>query len=150
MRGKVEVRAFFADKGEDHPRVCGEKPRCYRLKYCTLGSPPRMRGKVVPAPVEVKEAGITPACAGKSLSGVRYPMMPEDHPRVCGEKCRNVLYFSSIEGSPPRVRGKEALRSALHPRSGITPACAGKSQVAELCPQSVGDHPRVCGEKQCL
>ena len=53
-------------------------------------------------------------------------------------------------GSPPRVRGKALPDAEFHPSTGITPACAGKS---ENCNSSIGphwDHPRVCGEKTSL
>ena len=33
-----------------------------------------------------KAAGITPACAGKSLLPSENVLQVEDHPRVCGEK----------------------------------------------------------------
>ena len=32
-----------------------------------MGSPPRVRGKVLPAPPPLSVFGITPACAGKRL-----------------------------------------------------------------------------------
>ena len=50
----------------DHPRVCGEKVALLRIKPLTLGSPPRMRGKVYKQLKEVSQYGITPAYAGKS------------------------------------------------------------------------------------
>ena len=53
---------------KDHPRVCGEKPRRKRQAPRSLGSPPRVRGKGKPLHHCIKESGITPACAGKSLT----------------------------------------------------------------------------------
>ena len=50
----------------DHPRVCGEKPWCFRGTDCRLGSPPRMRGKGRLETFELSNSGITPAYAGKS------------------------------------------------------------------------------------
>ena len=50
---------------QDHPRVCGEK---IRLQLCNLpgmGSPPRMRGKVISLFLIEVSRGITPAYAGK-------------------------------------------------------------------------------------
>ena len=92
-----------------------------------LGSPPRMRGKVKACRLFTLAVGITPACAGKSPAIM-----------VC-----SLEYW----GSPPRVRGKDLVLRSKHLEIGITPAYAGKS-----CPlvsgfYLVGDHPRVCGEK---
>ena len=49
-----------------------------------------------------------------------------DHPRVRGEKHREVAPCTDLEGSPPRARGKVhgIIKHILG--DGITPACAGK------------------------
>ena len=57
----------------DHPRVCGEKVSLVLGWFAPLGSPPRMRGKGVDALSGCLSAGITPAYAGKSQSGLRRP-----------------------------------------------------------------------------
>ena len=51
---------------QDHPRVCGEKLSPALEKSPSRGSPPRMRGKVLPRAVLGPASGITPAYAGKS------------------------------------------------------------------------------------
>ena len=92
-----------------------------------LGSPPRMRGKVVGSEELPGVVGITPACAGKRTAEPQKPDANWDHPRVCGEKL-----------------GVGAARIGC---GGITPACAGKrlSLFGKTYPEQ--DHPRVCGEK---
>ena len=70
----------------DHPRVCGEKFQSCHGSHVSLGSPPRVRGKVVAVVFGGKLDGITPACAGKSDRRVVTLPAVEDHPRVCGEK----------------------------------------------------------------
>ena len=50
-----------------------------------------------------------------------------DHPRVCGEKLRAVVFGNYSEG--------------------ITPAYAGKRWRPGRGPCQFRDHPRVCGEK---
>ena len=52
---------------QDHPRVCGEKLAVFVLCDLTVGSPPRMRGKVLQKRDVLVRIGITPAYAGKSL-----------------------------------------------------------------------------------
>ena len=71
---------------QDHPRVCGEKLDKADKTICFLGSPPRMRGKVVSLMLLATALGITPAYAGKSGNSVKTLTTPRDHPRVCGEK----------------------------------------------------------------
>ena len=90
----------------DHPRVCGEKTVSPRKFLLTLGSPPRVRGKVFNSQPNRPESGITPACAGKSTSTHDWFNGWRDHPRVCGEKI--------LDSIPNLVAAR------------ITPACAGK------------------------
>ena len=65
---------------------------------------------------------------------------------MCGE---NRLRLEGVEvatGSSPRVRGKRTWRRGPGRRSGLIPACAGKtgrSSSSTGCPRA---HPRVCGE----
>ena len=110
----------------DHPRVCGEKASATPLKSSPRGSPPRVRGKVGVTPRSMPDKRITPACAGKSMTGMQTCRCTRDHPRVCGEKHDSVNPSISCKGSPPRVRGKAARLPATSTVSRITPACAGK------------------------
>ena len=112
---------------QDHPRVCGEKLLFISQVGFAAGSPPRVRGKDRLANSTISNCRITPACAGKSWE---YSISNEiywDHPRVCGEKTFPKPYLFLELGSPPRVRGKEHECHHTRIRSGITPACAGKS-----------------------
>ena len=65
--GKSRLRRNCARHLWDHPRVCGEKEPTWKPERFAAGSPPRVRGKVEAQAGVVKMAGITPACAGKSL-----------------------------------------------------------------------------------
>ena len=49
-------------------------------------------------------------------------------------------------GSPPRVREKPDAWVCDRPKSGITPACAGKTNQQLGGATVFGDHPRVCGK----
>ena len=112
--------------------MCGEKRAKYNNDWRLWGSPPRVRGKVAFAPILPPPAGITPACAGKSVADLNLNALAEDHPRVCGEKCIPLFGGGSGAGSPPRVRGKVSKRFIPKVRFGITPACAGKSHLRNL------------------
>ena len=110
----------------DHPRVCGEKYQQMCQTETAQGSPPRMRGKAEPVWATIPWSRITPAYAGKSRLPKRELSAAGDHPRVCGEK--NVLMgnVTADQGSPPRMRGKGAVRRGRARERGITPAYAGK------------------------
>ena len=110
------------------------------------GSPPRVRGKLSGAGEKPSQAGITPACAGKTPSLRHFHRLAADHPRVCGENTGVPQIASSSNGSPPRVRGKPEALQTTPGELRITPACAGKTPVARPWRCRHKDHPRVCGE----
>ena len=112
------------------PRVCGEKRLCAPPIASAVGSPP--------------------AYAGKSSRPLRPPECRKDHPRVCGEKQKKSPTGLVTRGSPPHVRGKETRQAGLLRAPGITPACAGKSNLFVFRRMEPKDHPRVCGEKAAI
>ena len=84
--GKSRYLTPKSGEQKDHPRVCGEKFYVFYIGRINLGSPPRMRGKVVRYLPPGPSAGITPAYAGKSFFVPNRIVWDQDHPRVCGEK----------------------------------------------------------------
>ena len=106
-----------------------------------------MRGKVHTSHQRTRQAGITPAYAGKSTVGRNRPARYLDHPRVCGEKRALSRSCAACGGSPPRMRGKGLLFFGVCIFDGITPAYAGKSRFLPTAFHRGRDHPRVCGEK---
>ena len=130
--------------------MCGEKSRCGTFALQIPGSPPRVRGKAFRDRQVNGFDGITPAYAGKRLLHTSGDIRGWDHPRVCGEKMVSMIPHRRSRGSPPRVRGKGPCKTSPVAYTGITPACAGKSQTPAPCCQSKEDHPRVCGEKITL
>ena len=83
--GKTRRLAMYCLRGWDHPRVCGEN----FISFCRFskikGSPPRVRGKHRRNRDSHSARGITPACAGKTMSASKALTISRDHPRVCGE-----------------------------------------------------------------
>ena len=67
---------------------------------------------------------------------------------MCGEKGKDNFPIDSIEGSPPRARGEEIVRTGYVEPDGITPACAGRRHIMNIFEIEAKDHPRVCGEKK--
>ena len=129
-----------------HPRVCGENFQAVWGVLGSWGSPPRVRGKREDKCAASSAAGLTPACAGKTVLIVPVPSPVAAHPRVCGENAISSRPSRPAAGSPPRVRGKliEVERSTGD--IGLTPACAGKTAACSSRPAPSTAHPRVCGE----
>ena len=132
---------------KDHPRVCGEKQKKSPTGLVTRGSPPHVRGKGADEQGVGGVAGITPAYAGKRVRCSQQALPCTDHPRMCGEKRQDRLDYYVPQGSPPHVRGKELRVETCFADNGITPACAGKSNLFVFRRIEPKDHPRVCGEK---
>ena len=145
--GKSNQITPVSRRGEDHPRVCGEKRQIWYKMLCCGGSPPRVRGKGALSGGRAHLPWITPACAGKRPRLPFFDIFGGDHPRVCGEKARCTAGIFPVSGSPSRVRGKENVDTYKRRHSRITPACAGKRQLALVTNVPNRDHPRVCGEK---
>ena len=66
-----------------------------------------MRGKDPQMVLVSNVARITPAHAGKSLTELQSLSASKDHPRACGEKTGKLNTMFLIQGSPPRMRGKD-------------------------------------------
>ena len=145
--GRRNCRRIRAAGYWDHPRVCGEKSSRNTLLFSREGSPPRVRGEAPEISALSSMPGITPACAGRSISSPRSGRPLSDHPRVCGEKRNFSMETCHSQGSPPRVRGEANVGEVRYGAVGITPACAGRSERKRHRSRNSGDHPRVCGEK---
>ena len=65
---------------------------------------------------------------------------------MCGkDKYRKVAQPCRL-GSPPHVRERLLSRRKLKEVIGITPACAGKTDLLAASRQAWEDHPRMCGK----
>ena len=107
--------------------MCGENLLPKHERNIFAGSPPRVRGKPTSIKPITGGIGITPACAGKTMSTPYTLSGARDHPRVCGENIFSNDEGKLPEGSPPRVRGKQSAENDKLELVGITPACAGKT-----------------------
>ena len=125
--GKTKASASSGRASTDHPRVCGENFVFLCLYSEPLGSPPRVRGKLLGFELQLLGVRITPACAGKTIEYLLLHANPPDHPRVCGENFGSPPPLWKRAGSPPRVRGKLACLGLIGDAARITPACAGKT-----------------------
>ena len=83
--GKTEVDGRSGAGKADHPRRCGENHQVCRTGSIQPGSPPQVRGKLLTHATRQRNAGITPAGAGKTLVFFVPAVDVWDHPRRCGE-----------------------------------------------------------------
>ena len=90
--------------------------------------------------------GLTPACAGTSHPGELVLDAGGAHPRVRGDVEVSTGSGRPESGSPPRARGR-LFGAGREPRGhGLTPACAGTSQISTTLGVHAGAHPRVRGD----
>ena len=130
------------------PAYAGKSHSYLNSTFLNLGSPPRMRGKVIHSLCDRPQRGITPAYAGKRRACWWTHRRTRDHPRVCGEKSKTKDTAAYTPGSPPHVRGKGVSTGFARAYPRITPAYAGKRADAGWIWSRPPDHPRVCGEKR--
>ena len=105
--GKTTSMDSTLKSPEDHPRGCGENTQSRKKLNARSGSPPRMRGKPADAATTPAPTRITPADAGKTGGAVSRRRYHQDHPRGCGENLYSEHYSVRLQGSPPRMRGKQ-------------------------------------------
>src|SRR5690554_2143457 len=109
--------------------MCGDHDDPYILDNNAVGSPPHVRG-----PHKYKEnnqtfSGITPACAGTTVYNGLGSAVVWDHPRMCGDHPAEVILMLALGGSPPHVRGPREPTGHYARGRGITPACAGTTNI---------------------
>ena len=111
------------------------------------GSPPLARGTVLCRGLLAVLQGITPACAGNSITGAGRPQARRDHPRLRGEQFVSPRSVYIAWGSPPLARGTVETLAGSLTETGITPACAGNSGFLRRNLLELRDHPRLRGEQ---
>ena len=94
---------------------------------------------------------ITPAGAGKTSCWSRSAASTWDHPRRCGENEPAPEWGGFTEGSPPQVRGKQAVAVVAVAVVGITPAGAGKTAAETPSMRCTnGSPPQVRGKPEAV
>ena len=144
--GNTPRAAWTPRSCRDHPRVCGEHIIILQILTVIRGSSPRMRGTQILRKHDHIGRGIIPAYAGNTDWTVYDPVRHGDHPRVCGEHPSYMSQGRYEVGSSPRMRGTQRAITLVGHCGGIIPAYAGNTSASPCRPNSVRDHPRVCGE----
>ena len=113
----------------DHPRLRGEHGDNTTKDVNNLGSPPPTRGTQTGINFLTQFSGITPAYAGNThCESGRLPNN-EDHPRLRGEHCSQLLHCVIRRGSPPPTRGTRFTGFLSITSLRITPAYAGNTLI---------------------
>ena len=86
MRGKVDSMYEVGFQSRITPAYAGKSKKNVNVHGKNHGSPPPMRGKACIRFFLISTQRITPAYAGKSFTSLLSSTVPEDHPRLCGEK----------------------------------------------------------------
>ena len=118
----------------DHPRMCGEHIYMTDPDVLGPGSSPHVRGARRVGMDAAVFRGIIPACAGSTRTPNTRAVRRRDHPRMCGEHCRQSGIRIRHGGSSPHVRGALRRRPIRGSCGGIIPACAGSTTFAEKPP----------------
>ena len=148
--GKASMPTSRTSASRDHPRIRGEGTLLMFLLAVGLGSPPHSRGRRRLVDAVRKEAGITPAFAGKAATRSSSRCRGRDHPRIRGEGAPVRASLGGGEGSPPHSRGRPLAEIHVAIEPGITPAFAGKAPEQAVIPFRFWDHPRIRGEGSVL
>ena len=130
----------------DHPRMRGEYAKFLLLSLFLLGSPPHARGIQLFLRHAHNRAGITPACAGNTITVDTFCIRIRDHPRMRGEYFFTFTSSVNLWGSPPHARGIRTVSGQSPEFHGITPACAGNTPHCVPAMAWFWDHPRMRGE----
>ena len=126
--GRTSFRQSLCTSQRDHPRSRGKDSKALAQIYPFQGSPPLAREGHSEERFHTKEAGITPACAGRTAQLLLKPFRRQDHPRMCGKDLIVLIRGDGKLGSPPHVREGPSFHYFRKTLSRITPACAGRTQ----------------------
>ncbi len=146
--GKSKRRFYRRKHGQGHPHVCGEE---YLLKYedqLQQGTPPRVWGRGFFNLLKCPLKRDTPTCVGKRLLAPLLGLHHRGHPHVCGEEVSPCQAWLGLEGTPPRVWGREKSPQSSCICIRDTPTCVGKRILCVHLINPGQGHPHVCGEER--
>ena len=129
----------------DHPRLCGDYLDALEMAVSYWGSPPLVRGLLTLSTPARLAPGITPACAGTTLWGAIIMTVIKDHPRLCGDYNLTENGILVFIGSPPLVRGYEIVQNTLDHAWGSPPLVRGLHRYPMLINAIMGITPACAG-----
>ena len=148
--GKTDSHPLPPQPRWAHPRSRGENSTGEYFGATSLGSSPLTRGKLGNGGVLLRQAGLIPAHAGKTVIGTFVAGFKTAHPRSRGENIITAVIGVLSQGSSPLTRGKHHADRRADRAGGLIPAHAGKTlgPLVAGCehkgssPLTRGKHPR--------
>ena len=125
--GRTSFRQSLCTSQRDHPRSRGKDAILNIITNELEGSPPLAREGHSEERFHTKEAGITPAFAGRTNCFKICVKFLQDHPRMCGKDICFCYFSTLFAGSPPHVREGPTYKKGARTMARITPACAGRT-----------------------
>ncbi len=104
--GTAHFRDAISRQYRVHPHVCGDGTNLVDNVEASLGSPPRVWGRLAKRMIQCGDTGFTPTCVGTARSPLRHRRAIWVHPHVCGDGGYPGLVKLAVQGSPPRVWGR--------------------------------------------
>ena len=86
--GSTDAISIARQSKKDHPRLRGEYKNNFPPTITEAGSPPLARGVQLLKLCAQMQSGITPACAGSTITPHSVTVITWDHPRLRGEYYR--------------------------------------------------------------
>ena len=133
-----------------HPRSRGEHGWGGYDSGATPGSSPLARGTPPFCGVAKMRAGLIPARAGNTGTGVSDPAGNGAHPRSRGEHLVPSMPELERRGSSPLARGTQSGTLSALGAQGLIPARAGNTKWVLQTVVNDGAHPRSRGEHACI
>ena len=111
------------------------------------GSSPHARGTREEDYRELMNSRFIPACAGNASTSLHRRVSAAVHPRMRGERMRQILIEAARRGSSPHARGTRTLDAVVTLFKRFIPACAGNASVRRKAWGDDAVHPRMRGER---
>ena len=106
--GKTYTQTLISHMPQVHPHACGENYRRCANTPITIGTPPRVWGKLPKFLLGNWLSRYTPTRVGKTQHPQYMRRGLQVHPHACGENPTSPLLTSWGLGTPPRVWGKHS------------------------------------------
>ena len=136
--------------GAVHPRVRGERDVDEVPSTGMTGSSPRPRGTGNTRLWRERAGRFIPASAGNGTGWPGPPRPHPVHPRVRGERLKELRSPEYSSGSSPRPRGTGAVPHGRENHARFIPASAGNGRPRRARTHGDAVHPRVRGERGCV
>ena len=131
-----------------HPHACGENYGRIARDCEHHGTPPRLWGKQRPCRCKGARHRYTPTPVGKTKTSHRICQPMPVHPHACGENATPTNLNNGINGTPPRLWGKQMLELLLVVGFTVHPhACGENVSVITLITDCGGTPPRLWGKR---